>query len=139
MVKIKSKNPNIKNCKLVVPFDGTITIDSNGEVEVSANAANILVTGTNDWEYSATPVKAKELTEDEVAANGIKAMSLAELIEMATSAGIDKEAYKKFAKNQKVMAAFMITQYNQAKLAGEVEDDEADEETEPTDEETAAE
>jgi len=123
MVKIKSKNPSVKNCKLVVPFDGVINVDADGEAEVSANAANILVTGTNDWDFSATPIIPTEPTEDERAQAGIKAMALPELIKMATDAGIDEKDYKKFSKNQKLMAAFMIAKYNEAQLENEVEDD----------------
>ena len=51
-MRIKSKNSNIASMKLIVPVDGIITIDENGEVEVSTACAELLVNNTNDWQYA---------------------------------------------------------------------------------------
>jgi len=56
-MKIKAKNPNIASMKLIVPIDGLITIDANGEVEVSTQCALCLVKNTNDWEYATKPIE----------------------------------------------------------------------------------
>ena len=49
VMKIKAKNPRALACtRLIVPVDGLIAIDAEGEVEVSAACAEALVNGTSD-------------------------------------------------------------------------------------------
>lgn len=50
MIKIKAKKESVRSMNLIVPIDGMITIDGNGEVEVSEQCAELLTTCTSDWE-----------------------------------------------------------------------------------------
>jgi len=125
-MKIIAKNPQVKSMKLVVPFDGTIDIDANGCAEVSEKCAAALVRGTNDWKYEgeeetqAKDGKAEIKDEDAQMIAGIKKMKLEELISTAQEAGYPEDEWKKFANNQKsgakLMAAYLIKKYNEAKL-----------------------
>lgn len=108
-MKIKAKNSKVFGIKLNVPVDGLIEIDANGVAEVSEKAANMLVNGTNDWEYS------KDNEGDEVLA-GLKKMTLPQMIEMAKEAGYPESEYQKFAKKEKLMLAYLTKKYNEAKL-----------------------
>lgn len=111
--------------KLIVPYDGTIEIDANGEVEVSEACADALVVGTNDWEYAngkkASEEATHETAEDEDAKiiSGIKKLSVDEMIETANEAGYPESEWKKFSTNKnaaKLMAAYLIKKYNESKL-----------------------
>lgn len=124
-MKIKSKNSSVKSMQLHIPYDGLVEIDANGEVEVSDKAGKLLVEGTNDWNYigegentesvenaeeeAENDVKGED-TDDEVI-EGIKKMSLEDMITMATEAGYPEKDWKKFAKKDKLMAAYLIKQY----------------------------
>lgn len=108
-MKIKAKNSKVFGIKLNVPVDGLIEIDANGVAEVSEKAANMLVNGTNDWEYS------KDSEGDEVLA-GLKKMTLPQMIEMAKEAGYPESEYQKFTKMEKLMLAYLTKKYNEAKL-----------------------
>lgn len=128
-MKIKARSAAIKSMKLAIPFDGIVEIDAHGVVEVSANAAKALVEGTNDWdvleEGNAPQVNSNEKNngendaESDEVINGIKKMTLAQMIEMAQQAGYPEEDWGKFAKKDKLMAAYLIKQYNDAKNAAE--------------------
>ena len=113
-MKIKAKNSKIFGIKLNVPVDGLIEIDANGVAEVSEKAANMLVNGTNDWEYSKDS-EGDGNEGDEVLA-GLKKMTLPQMIEMAKEAGYPESEYQKFAKKEKLMLAYLTKKYNEAKL-----------------------
>lgn len=114
-MKIKAKNSKVFGIKLNVPVDGLIEIDANGVAEVSGKAAKMLVNGTNDWEYfnDSEGVDGNEV--DEVI-SGLKKMTLAQMIDMAKEAGYPESEYQKFAKKEKLMLAYLIKKYNEAKL-----------------------
>ena len=113
-MKIKAKNSKVFGIKLNVPVDGLIEIDANGIAEVSGKAAKMLVNGTNDWEYSKDS-EGDGNEGDEVLA-GLKKMTLPQMIEMAKEAGYPESEYQKFAKKEKLMLAYLIKKYNEAKL-----------------------
>lgn len=113
-MKIKAKNSKVFGIKLNIPVDGLIEIDANGVVEVSEKAANMLVNGTNDWEYS-KDVEGDGNEVDEVL-EGLKKMTLPQMIEMAKEAGYPESEYQKFAKKEKLMLAYLTKKYNEAKL-----------------------
>lgn len=113
-MKIKAKNSKVFGIKLNVPVDGLIEIDANGVAEVSEKAANMLVNGTNDWEYSKDS-EGDGNEVDEVIA-GLKKMTLPQMIEMAKEAGYPESEYQKFAKKEKLMLAYLTKKYNEAKL-----------------------
>lgn len=124
--EIKALNPNVKGMKLIVPFDGTIEINAEGVATVSERAAEALVKGTNDWEYTEKDnPKSKtentesnvEKSEDEMVVAGIKKMKLDEMLNMAREAGYSEKEWKRFAEKEKLMAAYLIKKYNEAKLA----------------------
>lgn len=136
-MKIIAKNPRVKSMKLTVPFDGTIDIDANGCAEVSDKCAAALVKGTNDWKYegednSTTQPKIDDENGDEDAKMiaGIKKMKLEELVATATEAGYPESEWKKFANNSKsgakLMSAYLIKKYNEAKLNDEGENGDED-------------
>lgn len=131
-MKIKAKNNTVKSIQLMIPYDGIIEIDNDGIAEVSEKAAKVLVECTNDWEYAdeketdAETDNADETTTseadivDETATSeekndeiidGIRNMSLDAMITMATEAGYPEKDWKKYAKKDKLMAAYLIKQY----------------------------
>lgn len=114
-MKIKAKNSKVFGIKLNVPVDGLIEIDANGVAEVSEKAAKMLVNGTNDWEYSNDSEGGDGNEVDEVI-NGLKKMTLSQMIDMANEAGYPESEYQKFAKKEKLMLAYLIKKYNEAKL-----------------------
>lgn len=129
-MKIKSKSSSVKGMKLNVPFDGTIDIDTNGIADVSDKAAAALVNGTSEWEYVDKTTSEKEAdsneekTEDEKIVAGIKKMKLEDMIAMANEAGYPETEWKRFAKKEKLMSAYLIKKYNEAKLNEEEVKDE---------------
>lgn len=114
-MKIKAKNSKVFGIKLNVPVDGLIEIDANGVAEVSEKAAKMLVNGTNDWEYF-NDSKGDDGNEVDEVISGLKKMTLAQMIDMAKEAGYPESEYQKFAKKEKLMLAYLIKKYNEAKL-----------------------
>ena len=126
--KIKALNPSVRGMKLIVPIDGTIEINSEGIAFVSEKAAEALVKGTNDWEYvkKDNPESPTENTdsnaeksEDELIVAGIKNMKLEEMLNMAREAGYPETEWSRFSKKDKLMQAYLIKKYNEAKLESE--------------------
>lgn len=119
-MKIKAKNPSVKSMKLIVPIDGMIDIDANGVAEVTEKAAELLVNKTNDWSYVDSEVKKqleKEIVdEDAQVVAGIKKMKIEEMIAMAKEAEYPESEWNKFSQKPKLMAAYLIKKYNEAKL-----------------------
>lgn len=119
-MKIKAKNPSVKSMKLIVPIDGMIDIDANGVAEVTEKAAELLVNKTNDWSYVDSDVKKqveKEIVdEDAQVVAGIKKMKIEEMIAMAKEAEYPEAEWNKFSQKPKLMAAYLIKKYNEAKL-----------------------
>ena len=122
-MKIKAKNSKVFGIKLNVPVDGLIEIDANGVAEVSGKAAKMLVNGTNDWEYF-NDSEGDDGNEVDEVISGLKKMTLAQMIDMAKEAGYPESEYQKFAKKEKLMLAYLIKKYNEAKLT---EDDGSEE------------
>ena len=98
-MKIKSKNIELKSCKLHVPIDGLIEIDNHGEVEVSDDCAEILVTQTNDWKYSdelgsgSGSQGIDDSDEEKVIREGLQKMTLDELKDVAKEAGYPEKQW----------------------------------------------
>lgn len=114
-MKIKAKNSKVFGIKLNVPVDGLIEIDANGVAEVSGKAAKMLVNGTNDWEYF-NDSEGDDGNEVDEVISGLKKMTLVQMIDMAKEAGYPESEYQKFAKKEKLMLAYLIKKYNEAKL-----------------------
>jgi hypothetical protein len=119
--------------KLNVPIDGLIDIDANGVAIVSDKAAELLVKGTSSWKYleeakpaieetkptaEETKVDSENISDDDIIA-GIKKMKLVDMVTMANEAGYPEEEWERFAKKDKLMAAYLIKKYNEAKLSEE--------------------
>ena len=121
-VNIKAVNSGVRGMKLIVPIDGIIEIDANGISSVSEKAAEMLVNGTNDWEYADSKENEKDVkdnpekSEDELIFEGIKSMKLDEMLNMAREANYPEEEWSRFAKKEKLMSAYLIKKYNEAKL-----------------------
>lgn len=124
-MNIKAKNPSVKSMKLIVPIDGVIDIDANGVADVTEKAAELLVNKTNDWSYLDAPKteeKDNTIDEDAEVVAGIKKMKIEEMVAMAKEAEYPEAEWNKFSQKPKMMAAYLIKKYNEAKL----NDDEKD-------------
>lgn len=138
-MKIKAKNQNIASMKLIVPIDGLITIDANGEAEVSPKCAVLLVSNTNDWQYVGKA--AKEVTEGhdeenddegtknvekserELLEEKVKTAKIAELKEMCVEAEFPEDEWKSLSKA--LLSAYILKKYDEA-IAESNNDDEED-------------
>ena len=138
-MKIKAKNQNIASMKLIVPIDGLITIDANGEAEVSPKCAVLLVSNTNDWQYVGKA--AKEVTEGhdeedddegtenvekserELLEEKVKTAKIAELKEMCVEAEFPEDEWKNLSKT--LLSAYILKKYDEA-TAESNEDEEDD-------------
>lgn len=119
-MKLKTSNASLYGSRLTVPVDGTIQIDRNGEINVSEVCARHLLT-LPEWLAVGEGVKedaapAAETAEDQGKAiiDQIRAMSLEEMLETAAEAEYPEDEYKKFKKNSKLMAAYLVKKYKAA-------------------------
>lgn len=119
-MKLKTSNVSLYGSRLTVPVDGTIQIDRNGEINVSEVCARHLLT-LPEWLAVGEGVKedaapAAETAEDQNKAiiDQIRAMSLEEMLETAAEAEYPEDEYKKFKKNSKLMAAYLVKKYKAA-------------------------
>lgn len=119
-MKLKTSNASLYGSRLTVPVDGTIQIDRNGEINVSEVCARHLLT-LPEWLAVGEGVKedaapAAETAEDQNKAiiDQIRAMSLEEMLETAAEAEYPEDEYKKFKKNSKLMAAYLVKKYKAA-------------------------
>ena len=119
-MKLKTSNASLYGSRLTVPVDGTIQIDRNGEINVSEVCARHLLT-LPEWLAVGEAVKedaapAAETAEDQDKAIivQIRAMSLEEMLETAAEAEYPEDEYKKFKKNSKLMAAYLVKKYKAA-------------------------
>ena len=119
-MKIVALNPSVKSMKLIVPIDGMIDINADGIADVSDKAAELLVNKTNDWAYvnktKVTKEEKVEVDEDAQVVSGIKNMKIDEMIAMAQEAEYPEAEWSKFSQKPKLMAAYLIKKYNEAKL-----------------------
>lgn len=121
-MKLKTSNAPLCGSRLTVPVDGTIQIDRNGEINVSEACARHLLT-LPEWavvdkvaKEEATPVAEDQ---DKTIIDQIRAMSLEEMLETAVEAEYPEDEYKKFKKNAKLMAAYLVKKYKAAVTAEE--------------------
>lgn len=119
-MKLKTSNASLYGSRLTVPVDGTIQIDRNGEINVSEVCARHLLT-LPEWLAVGEGVKedaapAAETAEDQGKAiiDQIRAMSLEEMLETAAEVEYPEDEYKKFKKNSKLMAAYLVKKYKAA-------------------------
>ena len=134
-MKIKVKNPKNSSLQIIVPVDGLITIDANGVAEVSAKCAAVLVTSTNDWEYVKKAAAADE-EEDDVDEDvsdrdkfeaHLDTLTLAQMKDLAKEGEMPEEEYNKLS-SKKLMKAYLLKKYDEAAEAGELDEEEDDEE-----------
>lgn len=117
----------VKNCKLIVPVDGQITIGGDGIVEVSDACAAQLLTIENDWEsVEGKTKKPDEGTETdgegvENFEDKVNAMTVAELKAMCEEAGLPEEEWKNLKK--KDLVDYVVSKFNDAEETDEEEDD----------------
>jgi hypothetical protein len=124
-MKLKTTNASLYGSRLAVPVDGTIQIDRNGEINVSEACAKHLLT-LPEWQAVAGKKAAEETAaeataedQDKVVIDQIRAMSLDEMLETAAEAGYPEDEFKKFKKNPKLMAAYLVKKYKAAVTAEE--------------------
>ena len=120
-MKLKTSNASLYGSRLTVPVDGTIQIDRNGEINVSEVCARHLLTlpewlavgeGAKEDAAPAEPTPAED--QDKAIIDQIRAMSLEEMLETAAEAEYPEDEYKKFKKNSKLMAAYLVKKYKAA-------------------------
>lgn len=119
-MKLKTSNASLYGSRLTVPVDGTIQIDRNGEINVSEVCARHLLT-LPEWlavgegaKKAAAPVAKTAEDQDKAIIDQIRAMSLEEMLETAAEAEYPEDEYKKFKKNSKLMAAYLVKKYKAA-------------------------
>lgn len=119
-MKLKTSNASLYGSRLTVPVDGTIQIDRNGEINVSEVCARHLLT-LPEWlavgegvKEDAAPAAETAEDQDKAIIDQIRAMSLAEMLETAAEAEYPEDEYKKFKKNAKLMAAYLVKKYKAA-------------------------
>lgn len=119
-MKLKTSNASLYGSRLTVPVDGTIQIDRNGEINVSEVCARHLLT-LPEWlavgegvKEDAAPAAETAEDQDKAIIDQIRAMSLEEMLETAAEAEYPEGEYKKFKKNSKLMAAYLVKKYKAA-------------------------
>lgn len=119
-MKLKTTNASLYGSRLTVPVDGTIQIDRNGEINVSEVCARHLLT-LPEWlavgegvKEDAAPAAETAEDQDKAIIDQIRAMSLEEMLETAAEAEYPEDEYKKFKKNPKLMAAYLVKKYKAA-------------------------
>lgn len=119
-MKLKTSNASLYGSRLTVPVDGTIQIDRNGEINVSEVCARHLLT-LPEWlavgegvKEDAAPAAETAEDQDKAIIGQIRAMSLEEMLETAAEAEYPEDEYKKFKKNSKLMAAYLVKKYKAA-------------------------
>lgn len=119
-MKLKTSNASLYGSRLTVPVDGTIQIDRNGEINVSEVCARHLLT-LPEWAVVGKAAKEEEAPaaepaddQDKAIIDQIRAMSLEEMLETAAEAEYPEDEYKKFKKNAKLMAAYLVKKYKAA-------------------------
>lgn len=124
-MKLKTNNASLYGSRLTVPVDGTIQIDRNGEINVSEVCARHLLT-LPEWlavgegvKEDAAPAAETAEDQDKAIIDQIRAMSLEEMLETAAEAEYPEDEYKKFKKNSKLMAAYLVKKYKAAVAAEE--------------------
>lgn len=124
-MKLKTSNASLCGSRLTVPVDGTIQIDRNGEINVSEACARHLLT-LPEWAVVGKAAKEEEAPaaepaedQDKAIIDQIRAMSLEEMLETAAEAEYPEDEYKKFKKNAKLMAAYLVKKYKAAVTAEE--------------------
>lgn len=124
-MKLKTSNASLYGSRLTVPVDGTIQIDRNGEINVSEACARHLLT-LPEWAVVGKATKEDEVPaaepaedQDKTIIDQIRAMSLEEMLETAAEAEYPEDEYKKFKKNAKLMAAYLVKKYKAAVAAEE--------------------
>ena len=119
-MKLKTSNASLYGSRLTVPVDRTIQIDRNGEINVSEVCARHLLT-LPEWlavgegvKEDAAPAAETAEDQDKAIIDQIRAMSLEEMLETAAEAEYPEDEYKKFKKNSKLMAAYLVKKYKAA-------------------------
>lgn len=119
-MKLKTSNASLYGSRLTVPVDGTIQIDRNGEINVSEVCARHLLT-LPEWlavgegvKEDAAPAAETAEDQDKAIIDQIRGMSLEEMLETAAEAEYPEDEYKKFKKNSKLMAAYLVKKYKAA-------------------------
>lgn len=144
-MKIKAKNPNVSSMKLIVPVDGLVTVDGEGVVEVSEKCAEVLVKGTNDWNYleGAAEVEGKtendeaedevddeeEVSEREKFEAHLDTLTFEQLKDLAKEGQMPEEEYKKL-NSKKLMKAYLLKKFDESAEADDEVEDEAEDEVE---------
>ena len=136
-MKIKSKNEQFWGGLMNVPVDGEITIGKDGLVEVSDEAAELLLTSESDWHdpsVKAEVAKVEKSEEVNELETELAKLDLAGLIKFAKEdLEIPEAEFAKYAKVKKLMISFIVKKQAQL-VADSIEQAAADAEKASTEE-----
>ena len=124
-VKLQRKDVHSFGKTIIVP-NAEITIDENGVAEMDEVIADLLLAKTDDWR----PLEDSDSKDVKDAGEGAKSdededideakekkdelksqlgsLTLKEMIELANDSELSEEEIKKFSKNKKLMASFLL-------------------------------
>jgi len=125
-MKIKAKNPNaVANSRLIVPFDGLISIDGEGIADVSKECAKNLVECTSDWEYADEVVEEseeeeQELSEREKFEKELQGMTVPQLKDFCRQGELPEEEWRSLKKA--TLIAYLMDKFDKASEKEEEED-----------------
>lgn len=129
-MKIVTEKQELKGTKMIIPIDGTISIDLNGVVDVSPKAAALLVKSISYWSFlkenkeqgnkeenkeqeneeqeNIVDESAKELSEEEKIKKSLESKTLKQLLILVEELKIPVEEYKNIKNSKKLMVAFLL-------------------------------
>lgn len=120
-MKIQAKQKNMRSVNMSVPVDGVVTIDANGQVEVSDKAAALLLTNPRDWGKVETAAKHTKITKPNAeteptpaeVVEAIKAMSREELAEFAKASDYPESIIEKLnvEGKEKAFSTWVVKMY----------------------------
>lgn len=112
-VKIKHGNEKMFGKPLTLPMIGKVTVGADGVIEVDETTADFLVEKAKNWSFVDKPTKKDEKAgktdandkKDTPEDDGLEALEIPELKELAKEIGMSKKDIDKYAKNKKVLIA----------------------------------
>jgi hypothetical protein len=122
-VKIISKNKALFGKAVNLPVDGKVKISESGELEVSQEAAELLVNGSSHYYYSVSAAEEiedeeiedieednedEDIEEDIFTVESLMELSLKDMKDMAKSAGYPGAEYVKI-RTKKEMAEYLVS------------------------------
>jgi hypothetical protein len=103
-MKIKSTLPQFYGKEIKVPVDGKVTLDNEGCFDATEEAAEALL---GDGWISCEPIKEDEDVEKESFSDGLKKLSLEELIQVCEEAEFPASEWGKYKKSKTALITYI--------------------------------